>query len=59
MDQNNRYSAQKKYAAKNKKQIPIDFIIATEQDLLDWLEKQPNKAGYIKSLIKADMKKEA
>ena len=31
------------------------MMINTEQDIIDWLEKQPNKAGYIKALIRADM----
>lgn len=29
----------------------------SELDIIEWLEKQPHKAGYIKSLIRADMKK--
>lgn len=29
----------------------------TEADIIDQLEKQENKAGYIKSLIRADISK--
>ena len=32
-------------------------MINSEYDIIKWLEKQSNKAGYIKSLIRADMKK--
>lgn len=46
---------QERYAAKNKKQFKIDCIITTEQDIIKKLESVPNKAGYIKSLIRADI----
>lgn len=38
--------------------MTIAFMKSTEQDLLDYLETVPNKAGYIKQLIREDMKKE-
>ena len=41
----------------NTKKIAIKFMVKTEKDLLDHLDKQPNKAGYIKQLIREDMKK--
>lgn len=46
---------QERYAAKNKKQFKIDCIITTEQDIIKKLESVPNKAGYIKNLIRADI----
>lgn len=46
---------QERYAAKNKKQFKIDCIITTEQDIIQKLESVPNKAGYIKALIRADI----
>lgn len=49
---------QERYAKKNKKQYKIDCIITTEQDIIDKLESQKNKAGYIKGLIRADIKKD-
>ena len=52
-----KYKAQKKYAAKYKVQIKIDCFKSTEQDILDKLDSVPNKAGYIKSLIRADIEK--
>jgi hypothetical protein len=52
-----KYSAQEKYHAKNRQTMTIAFMKSTEQDLLDWLDKAPNKAGYIKELIREDMKR--
>lgn len=46
---------QERYAAKNKKQFKIDCFITTEQDIIQKLESVPNKAGYIKALIRADI----
>lgn len=54
---NGKYTAQNKYAAKYKKQIKIDCFTSTEQDIIDKLESVPNKAGYIKQLIREDMKR--
>lgn len=53
-----KYAAQKKYHANNRQTMTIAFMKSTEQDLLDYLETVPNKAGYIKQLIREDMKKE-
>lgn len=50
--------SREKYAKNHKsesKSIPIRFMIKTESDLLEYLDSIPNKAGYIKSLIRADM----
>ncbi len=49
---------QERYAAKYKRQIKIDCFTSTEKDIIDKLDSVPNKAGYIKSLIRADMKKQ-
>ena len=40
---------------KYKKQFKIDCFTSTEQDIIDKLESVPNKAGYIKQLIRADI----
>lgn len=50
-----KYAAQKRYLAKNRQTLTISFMKSTEQDLLDYLETVPNKAGYIKQLIRNDM----
>ncbi len=54
---NDKYAPQTKYKQKNIKQIKIDFNKVTEADLIEWLEKQPNKAGLIKRLLREEMKK--
>ncbi|HAX84381.1 MAG TPA: hypothetical protein DCY15_08070 [Ruminococcaceae bacterium] len=46
---------QERYAKKYKKQFKIDCITTTEQDIIEKLESVPNKAGYIKQLIRADI----
>ena len=47
---------QERYASKYKKQFKIDCFTKTEQDIITKLESVPNKAGYIKALIRADIK---
>ncbi len=54
---NDGLTPQKRYDAKNLKKMTIAFVTTTEQDILSWLEQQPNKAGYIKNLIREDIKK--
>lgn len=44
-----------KYKAKVKR-FTVDFT-PTESDLWEHVQKQPNKQGYIKALIRADMEK--
>lgn len=46
---------QERYAAKYKKQFKIDCFTSTEMDIIEKLESVPNKAGYIKQLIRADI----
>lgn len=43
-----------KYVKANVKQVAVKFA-PPDYDLLEWLEKQPTKAGYIKRLIREDM----
>ena len=47
--------AKEKYRQKGK-QISVQFYL-TEQDLINHIEKQPQKVTYIKNLIREDMKK--
>lgn len=51
---------QKKYqdewSKKNTKGIYIKLCKSTDADILSWLEDQGNKQGYIKELIRADMR---
>lgn len=48
--------AAQKYKKEKVKRITVDFSPA-ESDLWEQINKQPNKQGYIKSLIRADMEK--
>lgn len=47
--------AKRKYLAKGKR-LTIDFY-PSEKDLIDQVEKQPQKQTYIKNLIREDIKK--
>lgn len=42
------------YKKRNVTQVGVAFYPA-DAELLEWLRAQPNKAGYIKGLIKKDM----
>lgn len=43
------------YIKENIRQIRFTLNQRTEQDLIDWMDQQPNKQGYLKQLIRADM----
>lgn len=51
------YPANKRYAKKNLLGVTVQFNRKTEPELVEQIEKQPNKSGYIKGLIKADIEK--
>ena len=53
----NNYAAQNAYNKQNMKSFAFRFNLNTEADIIEWLEQQDNKAGYIKELIRADMAK--
>ena len=46
--------ANARYQKESTKNISIRFMPG-DADILAWLDEQPNKAGYVKSLIRADM----
>ena len=46
---------QDRYAERYKKQYSLPCFTTTEQDIIDKLESVPNKSGYIKALIRADI----
>ena len=46
----NKYEYDRQYA-----QVKLTLNKSTDGDLLAWLEKQPNKQGYIKALIRKDI----
>ena len=47
-----------KYDSLNTKQIKLKLNLKTDRDIIEQLEKQGNKQGYIKQLIRADISKE-
>ena len=49
---------QERYKKKNIKQLKLDLNINTEQDIIEWLNKQPTKQGAIKALIRREIEKE-
>ena len=56
-ERNTNYAAKAKYAKEKTKRYVVQVIKTTEADILEKLEKQDNKSGYIKSLIRQDIKK--
>ena len=52
-----RVKASMKYNEKNTKQIKFSFNLKTDADILEKLDSVPNKQGYIKELIRNDLKK--
>lgn len=50
-----RYPAQIRYTEKAIKRFSVDLNRNTEPDLIEWIESKPNKAGYVKELIRKDM----
>lgn len=50
-----RNKAQAKYNKANTIQITLRLNTRTEADIIDHLRAQPNKQGYLKALIRADM----
>ena len=47
-----------KYDKENTKRVFIKLNKNTDKDILDYLDSIPNKQGYIKSLIRKDMKQQ-
>lgn len=50
-----RLRANKKYDDANTRQIKIKLNLKTDADVLHALDSVPNKQGYIKALIRADI----
>ena len=53
-----KYPAQEKYDAQNTTQIKLKLNLKTDADILEQLAKVGNKQGYIKELIRKDMRGE-
>ena len=54
---NKRSEINQRYMDKAIRRFTLKLNRFTEPELLDWLESQDNKQGYIKELILADMAK--
>lgn len=51
--------ANAKYDKSNTKMMSFKFNLQTDADILDRLASVPNKQGYIKELIRQDIKKDS
>ena len=52
-----KYAAQARYNDRTRKRIPFNLNTNTDQDILNHLKSIDNVQGYIKRLIRDDMKK--
>ena len=50
-----KYEYDQAYAKEKMQQVKLTLNKGTDADILAWLEKQQNKQGYIKELIRKDM----
>lgn len=50
-------TAKQRYNAKNMKKITFEFNLKTEAHLIEQINSQPSKAGYIKRLIAEDIER--
>ena len=50
-----KYDRQKRYKSGHKVTNRFDLYDTNNADMIRWLEQQPSMAGYLKSLIRADM----
>ena len=48
-------NAQDRYDRTNTKQFKMKLNLKTDADIIDWLAKQENKQGSIKSLIRKEI----
>lgn len=51
------YAAIAKYEKESTKRYTLKIMCNTEQDIIDKLESEPNKNGYIKRLIREDIER--
>ncbi len=53
-----KYAAQAKFTKENTISLSLKLMRNTEQDIIEKLASVPNKSGYIKRLIREDIKKQ-
>lgn len=51
------YASQNKYHKERGKVVSIRLFTPQDDDILEFLDAQPNKAGYFRELVRADMEK--
>ena len=49
------YRASQKYRREKCRKIQIELNKVIDADILEWLDAQPNKQGYLKQLIRDDI----
>lgn len=49
-------AASLKYHKQMIKKAYFDLNRVNDSDIIDWLDRQPNRQGYLKELIRADIK---
>ncbi len=52
------YPTQQRYQKANVKQCGLSLNRNTDADIIEWLEKQPNRAAYLKKIIREDMERQ-
>lgn len=58
MSSERKETPQERYHKAHTVNVNIRLMKNTEQDIIQWLQSVPNKAGYIKKLIREDIAKE-
>ena len=58
METRRKETPQERYNKAHTQSVNIRLMRNTEQDIIQKLDSVPNKAGYIKTLIRADMAKD-
>lgn len=57
VDKQKQYERQNAWLKERGEQLRVWLLRSTDADIIEHLNQQPNKSGYIKSLIRADMEK--
>ena len=52
------YPTQNRYIKKVMRPVMVSFNRNTEPELVEWIEQQENKQGYIKRLVREDMERQ-
>lgn len=55
---NEKYAPQARYNEKTRRRYVLNLNKNTDGEILEHLEKLPNVQGYLKELIRADMKRD-